>query len=81
MGYEHYWARPEILAPKTFALWSADVRRVIDALPDGTIRDDTGVNEPEVTDELICFNGNRGRYYVLDDRFWWHETEALRQPW
>jgi hypothetical protein len=66
MGYEHYWVRPEILAPKIFVQWSADVRRIIHALPNDLIRDDAGISEPETSDECVCFNGNVEQYTFLE---------------
>lgn len=60
IGYTHYWRRPEKISQEKFDKIQADVRKIIDACTDMDIkiRGVDGIDEPIVTSQDICFNGD-----------------------
>ena len=59
MGYSHYWRRPEIIPFETFRHIRCDFERLILPLSDAGVQlaDAFGGGIPEITDDLIRFNG------------------------
>src|SRR5947207_14663709 len=59
MGYTHYWYRPRVIAKDEFGSIRADFERLIIPLADAQIHLAGGLGEgsPEITDEVIRFNG------------------------
>jgi hypothetical protein len=56
MGYTHYWYRPKTIKPEIFKQIVADIKQVIEkaGIP---LAGAGGSGKPELTDELIAFNG------------------------
>ncbi len=63
MGYCHYWGRRTEFSADAFALWSADVAKII-ASTSVSIAGPKGEGEPVVTASLVAFNGNIHRSKV-----------------
>ncbi|MCC6574402.1 MAG: hypothetical protein IT462_11485 [Planctomycetes bacterium] len=70
MGYEHHWAVPAVVDRERWVLFTADVRRLYESLPEriaehdacypGEILDianSSGEPGVDITDDQICFNG------------------------
>ena len=73
MGYTHYWYRVRSLDTAKFAQFSADAKKLYEALPKGiVIRNGEGEGEPEFSSDAVCFNGDASE--GLD-----HETFAIDQ--
>lgn len=79
MGYSHFWYRPKELDVSRFRLFSDDVRKIINRVTEEewqgkmqniVIRGGNGEGRPEITDEIISFNGDRDngldseRFYI-----------------
>jgi hypothetical protein len=67
VGYTHYWHRPKELDSETFKLFVDDVRKIIHRITneewhgkklDIMIRGGNGKGVPEVTNEIVSFNGD-----------------------
>ena len=59
MGYTHYWQRPGVIADAFFQLIKNDFEKLILPLSDAGIELAGGLGEgiPEITDDVIRFNG------------------------
>lgn len=59
MGYTHYWSRPAIIPQTVFHAIRIDFESLILPLSDGgtQLAGAGGEGPPEITEELICFNG------------------------
>jgi len=59
MGYTHYWDRPQTIPDGTWDPIRRDFEKLILPLSDAGIELAGGLGKgpPEITDELICFNG------------------------
>lgn len=85
MGYSHYWYKPKELEADRFKLFADDVRKIICRVSEEgwngkniVIRGGNGEGKPEITDEIISFNGDTDngldseRFYISriekDDR-------------
>lgn len=59
MGYTHYWYRPKTISPQIFAAIVDDFSKLMPLFnvmcP---LKGGLGVGEPELTPEMICFNGD-----------------------
>jgi hypothetical protein len=60
MGYTHYWYRPEEIKPDTFRAIVADTEKVLAEIEGYQIplAGPMGTGRPELTDDLIAFNGS-----------------------
>ena len=67
MGYSHFWYKPKELDVNRFRLFADDVRKIISRVTEEewqgklqniVIRGGNGEGKPEVTDEIISFNGD-----------------------
>lgn len=65
MGYTHYWQKPKELDSEIFKLFADDVRQIIHRITDEewhgknmVIRNGNGRGEPEITNEIVLFNGD-----------------------
>ena len=72
MGYTHYWEGPVTLTEETIA----DVKAII-AKSGVSIKGGDGTGEPELTPELICFNGDASNdedyetFYIENESSTW----------
>src|SRR6266700_6280343 len=59
MGYTHYWHRPGVIAQNSFHTIRSDFEQLVLPLADAGVELAGGRGEgpPEITDELIRFNG------------------------
>ena len=58
----HYMYRPPVLDADTFAVFIADCRKLLAALPvEVVLRSEQGVGKPTVSNRRIGFNGDRER--------------------
>lgn len=59
MGYTHYWQRPRVIPDETFRQIKSDFERLILPLSNAGVELADGLGEgiPEITDEVIRFNG------------------------
>ena len=59
MGYTHYWGRPGVIPPIVFHAIRVDFEQLILPLADAGVElaGPSGDGAPEITDEVICFNG------------------------
>ncbi len=81
MGYTHYWHRPEELDADTFKLFADDVKKIIRKIkPYVVIRGGNGEGEPEITDDIVLFNGNKekGEWF---ERFLISRIEKKDKSW
>lgn len=75
MGYTHYWYRPKELDANKFKLFVDDVREIIrqtteekwhGKIQDIVIRGGDGRGMPEITDDIISFNGDADTGHVSE---------------
>lgn len=61
MGYTHYWYRHKEIEPQTFSRIARDFRCLLPVFKNLNIQlaGGEGDGEPEIDDEIICFNGSR----------------------
>lgn len=59
MGYTHYWELKDGITQETFAKWAEGVKAIVETAVDAGISlgNGHGVDEPEVSENLVCFNG------------------------
>jgi hypothetical protein len=59
MGYMHYWYREQEIAPETMKRIADDFATIVLKLDDLGVHlaDGRGVGAPEISPELVCFNG------------------------
>lgn len=59
MGYTHYWYRPKVIGRETFSRMVEDFRKLVPALAEAgaPIAGPYGEGEPEITPEVVHFNG------------------------
>lgn len=60
MGYTHYWYRPEEIKPDTFRAIVADTEKVLAEIEGYQVpmAGPTGTGRPELTEDVIAFNGS-----------------------
>lgn len=78
MGYTHYWHKPKELDANRFRLFADNVREIIHRVTEEewngeniVVSGGNGEGKPEVTDEIISFNGDAEnglsfeRFYII----------------
>ncbi len=60
MGYTHYWYRKKEIKPDTFQAIKIDFEKILEILKKAIkLADGMGEGVPQITDNLISFNGQR----------------------
>lgn len=74
MGYTHYWRRTPDLTPADFAKAADEIARILEVVSARGVKlaGPTGHGKPEITDNIIAFNG---------EKHCGHRYRDLGSPW
>ena len=65
MGYTHYLRFKKSVTKERLSKASADIKKAFELIkaecPDITIKDGWGENEPQIDEDIICFNGDASK--------------------